>query len=176
MYNIYGSFFVFFNQFLQLEVCMATSLFQNQSPEDRQIWWVSIPYWIAVLSAVVGWLFIFLGQHRMLYGPEAWGIYAQGNIVVLGNWLLLFGASLIFIYTVASLGQSVALWKHLLRLFVGAYTLFLANNCFARFEVWEIFEESLWSLNLILLAVLAFVCRLVYVKWYKYPADKPKLS
>jgi hypothetical protein len=133
--------------------------------------WIRIPYLFAWFLAIVGWMFIFGGQHRLLYGPEAWGDYSEGNIVVLGNWMLLIGASLVFLYTAVSLGQPGPLWKYFVRIFVGGQMLFFADQSFARFEVWQIFQEEFWFICLILLGVLAFAWRLVYVKWWTYPAD-----
>ena len=129
-------------------------------------------YVFAWFLAILGEIIIYRGQNRLLYGPDSWGYFAQGNIVVLGNWLLLVGASVVFCHTVAITGKHSALWQWILYMAIAGSALFIAGDCFVRFQGWDIFPASLvHHLFFVLLVVLAFGWRQIYVKWWTYPAD-----
>ena len=134
---------------------------------NKRRWWFRIPYYYACFAAIVGWLLVYIGQHRMVMGPESWGYFSGGNIVVLGNWMTFIGCAVVFLYTVINFMTALSVPKFIFQIAVAVEMLVLFQEAVNRFEAWGILK-GLYSFDLLLLGIFAFFVRLCFTKYRKY--------
>jgi ABC-type multidrug transport system permease subunit len=78
----------------------ATMISHRETPFDVTLW---LLYIVAILLLVGGVVTVWLGQHQAIYGPDSWGYFSGGNVVVLGYWMALIGAVVAFLMDVLRL-------------------------------------------------------------------------